>query len=231
MNMPRITASTGVLAAIAVAVVIAIAVLDRAGTPGTQQAGAPEIQQVGEVPAIGPLPAKKAPKASMVEMGKRLFFDARISGDGAVSCAFCHDPAQGFGISTDKNGKPQRLSEAYPGTNHFRNAPTLVNTTYKEDFASVDFTGVAAGIYGAAGVGHQGSVEYLEAGTVEDNLKVSVHTRFTPEAAPKVTDIMIENTAGDQTHHARIIHLIGPRHADRRQRAQYGGGKYHPYSS
>ncbi|MBL6934272.1 MAG: photosynthetic protein synthase I [Alphaproteobacteria bacterium] len=135
--MPRITASTGVLAAIAVAVVIAIAVLDRAGTPGTQQAGAPEIQQVGEVPAIGPLPAKKAPKASMVEMGKRLFFDARISGDGAVSCAFCHDPAQGFGKSTDKNGKPQRLSEAYPGTNHFRNAPTLVNTTYKEDFASV----------------------------------------------------------------------------------------------
>ena len=38
-------------------------------------------------PALGPLPAKEAPKASMVEMGQRLFFDVRLSGDGAISCA------------------------------------------------------------------------------------------------------------------------------------------------
>ena len=88
-------------------------------------------------PPIGPLPKKKAPKASLVEMGKRLFFDARISGDGGVSCAFCHDPSQGFGKSKDKKGKLQRLSEAYPGTEHFRNAPTLINTIYKADFANV----------------------------------------------------------------------------------------------
>jgi len=88
-------------------------------------------------PPIGPLPKMKAPKASLVEMGKRLFFDARISGDGGVSCAFCHDPAQGFGKSKDKKGKLQRLSEAYPGTEHFRNAPTLINTVYKARFANV----------------------------------------------------------------------------------------------
>ena len=79
-------------------------------------------------PPLGPLPQKKAPDASRVEMGKRLFFDARISGDGALACSACHDPADGFG-----DGRV--LSQAYPGTDYFRNSPTLINTRYKEDFA------------------------------------------------------------------------------------------------
>ncbi|MBQ62124.1 MAG: photosynthetic protein synthase I [Gammaproteobacteria bacterium] len=81
----------------------------------------------GEYPALAPLPAKKTPAASKVEMGKRLFFDARISGDGAISCATCHDPNMGFG-----DGRV--LSEAYPGTDYFRNSPSLINTQYKADF-------------------------------------------------------------------------------------------------
>jgi cytochrome c peroxidase len=81
-------------------------------------------------PAIGPLPARDAPKASLVAMGKRLFFDARISGDGAIACAACHDPAKGFGDG-------MALSNAYPGTKYFRNAPTLINTVYKSAYANV----------------------------------------------------------------------------------------------
>ncbi len=88
-------------------------------------------------PSLGPLPAKKAPKASMVEMGKRLFFDARMSGDGAISCATCHDPAQGFTRQVDKDGTLMQLSDAYPGTKHFRNAPTIINSKYKADFKDV----------------------------------------------------------------------------------------------
>jgi len=88
-------------------------------------------------PAIGPLPAREAPKASLVEMGKRLFFDVRISGDGAISCATCHSPQQGFARQSDKNGEPMALSDAYPGTRHFRNSPTLLNTAYKADFENV----------------------------------------------------------------------------------------------
>ncbi len=91
----------------------------------------------GDHPAIGPLAARKAPKASLVEMGKRLFFDVRISGDGAISCATCHSPTQGFTRQTDKKDKPMALSDAYPGTRHFRNAPTLLNTAYKADFENV----------------------------------------------------------------------------------------------
>jgi cytochrome c peroxidase len=90
-----------------------------------------------EYPALGPLAEKKAPKASLVEMGKRLFFDARISGDGGISCATCHDPREGFSKSTDEKGELRALSDAYPGTKHFRNAPTLINTRYKADFADV----------------------------------------------------------------------------------------------
>ena len=61
-------------------------------------------------------------------MGKRLYFDARISGDGALSCANCHDPREGFSKTRDEDGKLQALSDAYPGTKYFRNAPTLINT-------------------------------------------------------------------------------------------------------
>ena len=95
------------------------------------------VQAAGSQPALGPLPAREAPKASMVEMGKRLFFDVRLSGDGAISCATCHDPEQGFTRQTDKEGKPMQLSDAYPGTRHYRNTPTLLNTVYKGDFSDV----------------------------------------------------------------------------------------------
>ncbi|HWJ93520.1 MAG TPA: cytochrome c peroxidase, partial [Telluria sp.] len=35
-------------------------------------------------------------KQEAVELGRRLFFDTRLSGNGAVSCASCHDPKQQF---------------------------------------------------------------------------------------------------------------------------------------
>jgi len=93
-----------------------------------------------DTPPIGPLPERSAPRDSLVAMGQRLFFDARISGDGGVSCATCHDPSQGFGKSTDLEGAVQRLSAAYPGASHFRNAPTLINTVHKADFANVGWS-------------------------------------------------------------------------------------------
>ncbi len=98
------------------------------------------VAAAGDTPAIGPLPERAAPKEPLVAMGTRLFFDARISGDGGVSCATCHDPQQGFSKSVDLEGAVQRLSAAYPGSSHFRNAPTLINTVYKADFANVGWS-------------------------------------------------------------------------------------------
>ena len=72
---------------------------------------------------IGPLSPLKVNEAR-AELGKRLFFDKRLSGDAAISCASCHKPGHGF-------ANPDPLSRGYPGNKHFRNAPGLINTAYK----------------------------------------------------------------------------------------------------
>ena len=56
----------------------------------------------------------------MVELGKKLFFDRRLSGDGTMSCATCHDPELGFGDGLE-------ISLNYPTTRNWRNAMTLYN--------------------------------------------------------------------------------------------------------
>lgn len=72
-------------------------------------------------PALAPLPQPaSASNAEQVELGKRLFFDGRLSGDSTTSCATCHVPDLAW---TD--GLP--LSKGYPGTLYFRNTPTLAN--------------------------------------------------------------------------------------------------------
>lgn len=69
---------------------------------------------------IGPITAPEY-NAAKAELGKRLFFDKRLSGDVALSCASCHDPEKGFTDGLE-------LSKAYPGSDGFRNTPTLINT-------------------------------------------------------------------------------------------------------
>jgi len=79
---------------------------------------------------LAPLPDLKAfvPKNNpmtpeKVELGKMLYFDPRLSGDSSTSCSKCHDPQQGW-----SNGK--QLSDAYPGTQHWRSVPTVLNAAY-----------------------------------------------------------------------------------------------------
>jgi cytochrome c peroxidase len=58
-------------------------------------------------------------------LGQKLFFDARLSDDGTVSCATCHDPARAF---TD--GRPASIG--IYGRVGQRNAPTLLNALYNK---------------------------------------------------------------------------------------------------
>src|SRR5262249_46318351 len=55
--------------------------------------------------------------------GRKLFFDGRLSADGTVACATCHDPARAF---TD--GRP--VSVGIRGRAGQRNAPTVLNALY-----------------------------------------------------------------------------------------------------
>src|SRR5687768_62401 len=64
--------------------------------------------------------------SSAAALGRRLFFDARLSRDGRISCASCHDPARAF---TDG----RRISIGVDGRPGARNAPTLVNRAYGEN--------------------------------------------------------------------------------------------------
>jgi cytochrome c peroxidase len=58
-------------------------------------------------------------------LGQNLFFDARLSADGTVACATCHDPARAF---TD--GRP--VSVGIHGHVGQRNAPTILNALYNK---------------------------------------------------------------------------------------------------
>ncbi len=82
--------------------------------PGAQQA-----------PPLAPLPTAPPQKAELVELGRLLFFDERLSGDAGLACAYCHQPEKGWG-----DGQP--LSEGYPGSPYFRNAPTLLNAAFQK---------------------------------------------------------------------------------------------------
>src|ERR671918_3025683 len=60
-----------------------------------------------------------------IALGQKLFFDGRLSADGTVACASCHNPERAF---TD--GKP--TSVGIHGQVGQRNAPTVLNALYNK---------------------------------------------------------------------------------------------------
>jgi cytochrome c peroxidase len=64
-------------------------------------------------------------RSARVALGQKLFFESRLSGDGTVACATCHDPARAF---TD--GRP--VSVGIHGRAGQRNAPTILNALYNK---------------------------------------------------------------------------------------------------
>jgi len=85
----------------------------------TNQVGFPEQLTQAVIPPENPItPAK-------VKLGLKLFFDSRLSADGTVACATCHDPARAF---TD--GRP--VSIGIHGRLGQRNAPTVLSALYNK---------------------------------------------------------------------------------------------------
>jgi cytochrome c peroxidase len=77
------------------------------------------------IDSLGPTPAdpsnKWADDADAAGLGHRLFFDARLSADGRVSCASCHDPRRDFqdGTPLAKGvGTTDRRTMPIAGTAH-----------------------------------------------------------------------------------------------------------------
>jgi cytochrome c peroxidase len=90
----------------------------------------------GGYPPLGLLPPVPVPEDNpltpeKIELGKFLFFDPRMSGNGDTFCGACHEPSMGWGDGSS-------LSLGYSGNPHWRNSQTLLNAAY---FANLDWDG------------------------------------------------------------------------------------------
>lgn len=106
--------------------VTAVGLVCIAASSFTQAADAPKSDAVAKVP-LGldplPIPADNPQTAAKIELGKQLYFDPRLSYDGTISCATCHDPAKGW-----SNG--DAFGVGIKGQKGGRNSPTVINAAY-----------------------------------------------------------------------------------------------------
>jgi cytochrome c peroxidase len=93
---------------------------------GGQAGGEKTEPSLGPLPPV-PIPADNPQTAVKVELGKRLYFDPRLSGDSTTSCASCHEPKLGWGDGG-------ALSRGYPATLHWRNSQTILNAAYLDQW-------------------------------------------------------------------------------------------------
>ncbi len=70
-----------------------------------------------------PTPRGAPPSAAVVELGRSLFFDPRLSRDATMSCATCHSPAQRW-----SDGRARPIGSE--GQAHPRRTPTVVNSAW-----------------------------------------------------------------------------------------------------
>jgi cytochrome c peroxidase len=116
--------STVVPRSLITAAALALAVAAPSSLPAAPAAaGTPYKMTVPKGLEEMPVPDDNPMTVEKVDLGRQLYFDRRLSGDGTVSCATCHDPAKGW---TDN--KP--VSDGIKGQKGGRSAPTVINSGY-----------------------------------------------------------------------------------------------------
>ncbi len=87
-----------------------------------------DLLVVLDTPPLGlppvPVPENNPVTADKVRLGRKLFFDRRLSANNTISCAMCHIPEQGFAQNE------LRTSVGIEGKSVRRNAPTIYNVAY-----------------------------------------------------------------------------------------------------
>jgi cytochrome c peroxidase len=138
MNRTLHSPTTAALLTVTLAVVLALT--QPVGTGGQDQLDAsgpvPTLERYGTtatrfVPRgldlYMPVPPDNPMTREMVALGRRLFFERRVSDDGSMSCASCHDPNRAFAGSA-------RVAIGIGRRQGSRNVPTLVNRGYGRSF-------------------------------------------------------------------------------------------------
>ena len=110
--------------------IVAISALT-AGTgfliPGISNAAeAPSALPPGVSASLYEITVPHPPTKAQIELGETLFNDKRLSSDGTVACATCHDPAKGF---TDHRAD-NATSAGVGGQHGARNSPTVLNAMF-----------------------------------------------------------------------------------------------------
>lgn len=107
------------------AAALASILLAAAGTAVAAPDAVPAASAADQVWRLGRMaePADNPTTPAKAALGKSLFFDPRLSGNGSVSCASCHNPALGWsdGLKTGIGINGQVLG---------RGTPTIVNTGF-----------------------------------------------------------------------------------------------------
>ncbi len=80
-------------------------------------------QPLVPLPPSPPVPLSNLQTPAKVALGKKLFFDPKLSVNGSISCAFCHMPKAGF-------ADPRPVSIGVGGKRGGRNAPSALNAAY-----------------------------------------------------------------------------------------------------
>ncbi len=91
-------------------------------TEPAEETAAYEVEVPLGLPPL-PVPDDNPMTAEKVELGKLLYFDTRLSKDGTVSCATCHDPLKGW---TDHAATSTGIDGQVGGAN----SPTVINSAY-----------------------------------------------------------------------------------------------------
>ena len=90
---------------------------------------AADLYKIATAPQLG-VPSLQHPpdnplSYAAIELGRRLFFDRRLSINDTMSCAMCHVPEMGFA------NNEHQTSVGVEGRSVRRNAPTILNVAYK----------------------------------------------------------------------------------------------------
>ena len=118
--------------------------------------------------ALGPppIPADNAMTPEKIALGEKLFFDPILSGNNGMSCSSCHLPDAGWAVQ-------DKISFGYPGTTHWRNSQTIVNSAY---YGKLFWAGSSGSLEHQARSAARGGV----AGNGEDDM-MEARLAFVPE--------------------------------------------------
>lgn len=126
--------------------------------------------------ALGPppIPADNPMTPEKIELGKLLYFDPVLSGNYGVPCSACHRPEAGWTVQAP-------ISFGYPGTTHWRNSQTVINSAY---YGKLFWAGSSKSLEGQARSAARGGV----AGNGEDDM-MEARLAFVPEYRERFRDV------------------------------------------